>query len=367
MCGRQALVGPCWLAARVSTASAPSAPTTRTGRSGSAVAGSTPKASQRGRAGASTAGRVAGVAAAVAGASSSATSPGWASATSTSISSARRSRAGPDRQAARPGRAPAGPARRPARARPGAARPCSGSGAAARPWTGPTASATSCTEVLREAAAGRTAPRPGRGCPRRPAAGTVGPRGRPYVGRPDWSVDRPEVGGFRHRGVAALPSCPRVGHRMARAALSRRHRRRSGPNTSLRQDKAVVVPGPAVPAPGIPRARVRLGQVVHRLGSPHGADQPLPACPRSPTCPTTCGKRILAGRGEDGFVPNVFLAMAHRPAELRAFLAYHDALMEEEGRLTKAEREMVVVATRRGPALHLLRGRARRDPADAGP
>ena len=46
-----------------------------------------------------------------------------------------------------------------------------------------------------------------------------------------------------------------------------------------------------------------------------------------------------------GFVPNVFLALAHRPDELRAFLAYHDALMEREGGLTKAEREMIVVAT----------------------
>ena len=46
-----------------------------------------------------------------------------------------------------------------------------------------------------------------------------------------------------------------------------------------------------------------------------------------------------------GFVPNVFLALAHRPDELRAFLAYHDVLMEREGGLTKAEREMIVVAT----------------------
>src|SRR5690606_36624576 len=46
-----------------------------------------------------------------------------------------------------------------------------------------------------------------------------------------------------------------------------------------------------------------------------------------------------------GFVPNVFLVLAHRPAELRAFMAYHDALMEKEGGLTKAEREMIVVAT----------------------
>lgn len=46
-----------------------------------------------------------------------------------------------------------------------------------------------------------------------------------------------------------------------------------------------------------------------------------------------------------GFVPNVFLTLAHRPDELRAFMAYHDALMEKESGLSKAEREMIVVAT----------------------
>src|SRR5215510_5465572 len=55
--------------------------------------------------------------------------------------------------------------------------------------------------------------------------------------------------------------------------------------------------------------------------------------------------RILAVQEKSGFVPNVFLALAHRPAEFRAFFAYHDALMDKEGGLTKAEREMIVVAT----------------------
>lgn len=55
--------------------------------------------------------------------------------------------------------------------------------------------------------------------------------------------------------------------------------------------------------------------------------------------------RILEVQEKSGFVPNVFLALAHRPAEFRAFFAYHDALMEKEGGLTKAEREMIVVAT----------------------
>jgi uncharacterized peroxidase-related enzyme len=55
--------------------------------------------------------------------------------------------------------------------------------------------------------------------------------------------------------------------------------------------------------------------------------------------------RLLAVQEKSGFVPNVFLALAYRPDEFRAFIAYHDALMEKEGGLTKAEREMIVVAT----------------------
>lgn len=55
--------------------------------------------------------------------------------------------------------------------------------------------------------------------------------------------------------------------------------------------------------------------------------------------------RILAVQEKAGFVPNVFLALARRPDEFRAFFAYHDALMEKPGGLTKAEREMIVVAT----------------------
>ncbi len=55
--------------------------------------------------------------------------------------------------------------------------------------------------------------------------------------------------------------------------------------------------------------------------------------------------RILAVQEKSGFVPNVFLVLAHRPEEFRAFFAYHDALMDRPGPLTKAEREMIVVAT----------------------
>ncbi len=55
--------------------------------------------------------------------------------------------------------------------------------------------------------------------------------------------------------------------------------------------------------------------------------------------------RISAVQEKSGFVPNVFLALANRPDEFRAFFAYHDALMEKKGGLSKAEREMIVVAT----------------------
>jgi uncharacterized peroxidase-related enzyme len=56
--------------------------------------------------------------------------------------------------------------------------------------------------------------------------------------------------------------------------------------------------------------------------------------------------RILEVQDKAGFVPNVFLALARRPAEWRAFFAYHDALMlKEEGSLTKGDREMIVTAT----------------------
>jgi len=55
--------------------------------------------------------------------------------------------------------------------------------------------------------------------------------------------------------------------------------------------------------------------------------------------------RILEVSEKTGFIPNIFLALAHRPDEFRAFFAYHDALMEKDSGLTKGEREMIVVAT----------------------
>jgi uncharacterized peroxidase-related enzyme len=61
--------------------------------------------------------------------------------------------------------------------------------------------------------------------------------------------------------------------------------------------------------------------------------------------PPDIQERIQAVRDKAGFVPNVFLALARRPDEFRAFFAYYDALMLREGGLTKAEKEMIVVAT----------------------
>lgn len=67
--------------------------------------------------------------------------------------------------------------------------------------------------------------------------------------------------------------------------------------------------------------------------------------PEIGTLPDDIRERILAVQEKAGFVPNVFLTLAHRPDEFRAFFAYHDALMDKPGAITKAEREMIVVAT----------------------
>jgi uncharacterized peroxidase-related enzyme len=69
---------------------------------------------------------------------------------------------------------------------------------------------------------------------------------------------------------------------------------------------------------------------------------PIPAID---SLPADIRARILAVQEKAGFVPNVFLTLAYRPDEFRAFFAYHDALMDKNGGLTKAEREMIVVAT----------------------
>lgn len=88
---------------------------------------------------------------------------------------------------------------------------------------------------------------------------------------------------------------------------------------------------PATPAPATPGAP---GPAISRF--------PVPALPE---LPDDLRERILAVQDKAGFIPNVFLGLAHRPDELRAFLAYHDALLLKEGGLTKGEREMIIVAT----------------------
>jgi uncharacterized peroxidase-related enzyme len=67
--------------------------------------------------------------------------------------------------------------------------------------------------------------------------------------------------------------------------------------------------------------------------------------PKLVDLPEDIRARMLEVQEKAGFIPNVFLTLAHRPDEFRAFFAYHDALMLRESGLTKAEREMIVVAT----------------------
>jgi uncharacterized peroxidase-related enzyme len=67
--------------------------------------------------------------------------------------------------------------------------------------------------------------------------------------------------------------------------------------------------------------------------------------PQLSSLPAELIQRIEAIQEKAGFVPNVFLALAHRPLELRAFMDYHDALMLRDSGLSKGEKEMIVVAT----------------------
>lgn len=67
--------------------------------------------------------------------------------------------------------------------------------------------------------------------------------------------------------------------------------------------------------------------------------------PKLAQLPEDIRARLVGVQEKAGFIPNVFMVLAHRPEEFRAFFAYHDALMEKEGGLSKAEREMIVVAT----------------------
>ena len=67
--------------------------------------------------------------------------------------------------------------------------------------------------------------------------------------------------------------------------------------------------------------------------------------PKVEDLPDDIRARMLEVQEKAGFIPNVFLTLAHRPDEFRAFFAYHDALMLRESGLSKAEKEMIVVAT----------------------
>lgn len=78
------------------------------------------------------------------------------------------------------------------------------------------------------------------------------------------------------------------------------------------------------------------------MSDPPISRYPVPALDALPDDVRT---RIVEVERKAGFIPNVFLALAHRPAEFRAFFDYHDALMLKDGGLSKAEREMIVVAT----------------------
>jgi uncharacterized peroxidase-related enzyme len=79
------------------------------------------------------------------------------------------------------------------------------------------------------------------------------------------------------------------------------------------------------------------------MSSPHAISRyPVPELH---DLPDDLRERILAVQEKAGFVPNVFLVLAHRPDELRAFMAYHDALLLKPSGLSKGEREMIIVAT----------------------
>jgi uncharacterized peroxidase-related enzyme len=86
----------------------------------------------------------------------------------------------------------------------------------------------------------------------------------------------------------------------------------------------------------------------HELSGSLAMSQPIAKrfpIPAIEGLPDDIRNRLLAVQEKSGFIPNVFLTLAYRPDEFRAFFAYHDALMEKDSGLTKAEREMIVVAT----------------------
>jgi uncharacterized peroxidase-related enzyme len=104
---------------------------------------------------------------------------------------------------------------------------------------------------------------------------------------------------------------------------------------------------PAVRAYWAAPSRANLRAVFDRRKGQHVSAKPISrfSVPDLFELPEDIRERIVQVQEKSGFVPNVFLALARRPDEFRAFFAYHDALMDKPGGLTKAEREMIVVAT----------------------
>jgi len=84
------------------------------------------------------------------------------------------------------------------------------------------------------------------------------------------------------------------------------------------------------------------GRTMVTINAPAISRYPVP---KLEDLPDDIRTRMLEVQEKAGFIPNVFLTLAHRPAEFRAFFAYHDALMLRDSGLTKAEREMIIVAT----------------------
>jgi uncharacterized peroxidase-related enzyme len=113
-----------------------------------------------------------------------------------------------------------------------------------------------------------------------------------------------------------------------------------------RIDQTATAPGPALrempPSIMVSRGRIMRPDAGIFAMTELAKRFPTPAID---SLPDDIRTRLLAVQEKSGFVPNVFLTLAWRPDEFRAFFAYHDALMDKDGGLTKAEREMIVVAT----------------------
>ena len=124
---------------------------------------------------------------------------------------------------------------------------------------------------------------------------------------------------------------------------------RKGKTKGRADGKAKTLPNekPSLKPAGKGRAKAKAGVAALAMAAtaPGASVADRYPLPELATLPEDIRERILAVQEKSGFVPNVFLKLARRPAEFRAFFAYYDALMMKEGRLSKAEREMIVVAT----------------------